>query len=253
MGKSISSWKNFFIGLLTGFIGGGCVVWLEMKDENRNFLSQILFELNTLKLEKKILDDNHQKEKNGTEKNPKLASKSTKSVKSEGIPEGNLSIDSAKIGSLKNDSLTLAFPQINIDSLKSDSLSNPSELMVIRKDRFISSKTLKLMVKGEEEKISGENDSLLDKISGVHKEEDKGEFIVEFWESPINYKGYKMGNKKIILFGLGEEFEKIGLFQFNKKIFLRFNDSMYELETTYTFQPLNRVTDKNLFSKTEIF
>ena len=57
MTKPFSHWQNFVIGILIGIIAGGTIVWLEMKDANRNFLSQILFELNTLKLEKKIADN----------------------------------------------------------------------------------------------------------------------------------------------------------------------------------------------------
>lgn len=250
MEKSFKSWQPFVFGLLIGIIGGGSIVWLEMKDANRNFLSQILYELNTLKLEKKIAEEEYQKEKLAEVKNTKPAAKNPKSPKSGELTDKNFTPDSAEIPELKYDSSASSLSAIP-DSLQSDSGLLSPENIVVKKDRLIFSTTLKLKIKDKSEENPAKQDSLIEEISGVHKEEDKKEYNVEFWESPINYKGYKMGNKKIVLFGLDGEFENISLFQVDKKIYMKHYDTVYQLDVTYNFESFKKITDKTLLTKIE--
>lgn len=250
MEKSFKIWQNFVIGLLVGIIAGGSIVWLEMKDANRNFLSQILYELNTLKLEKKIAEDEYQKEKAAETKNLTPAGRHAKQIKTGETPGIITPSDSSNIVILKNDS-TLPLPiTATLDSLQIDS-SISSQDIVIRKDRLIFSTSLKLKIKDAAEDNATAKDSMMGEMSGVHMEDEKKEYIVEFWESPINYKGYKMGNKKIILFGIGEEFENVSLLQVDKKIYLKYYDMVYQLDVTYNFEPLKKITDKTLLAKIE--
>lgn len=251
MEKSFKSWQNFIIGLLIGIIGGGFIVWLEMKDANRNFLSQILYELNTLKLEKKIAEDEHQKEKTSGAKGQKSTNRQSKLSKNDSVPDKAISPDSVNIPVIDNDSVASSTSIKILDSLQVDSGLLSSENIVVKKDRLIFSTNLKLKIKDDSGNAGVPKDSLIGEISGVHREDDKKEYSVEFWESPINYKGYKMGNKKIILFGIGEEFESISLFQVDKKIYLKYYDLVFQLDPTYNFEPLKKVNDKTLLARME--
>ena len=249
MEKSFKNWQNFIIGLLIGIIGGGIIVWLEMKDANRNFLSQILYELNTLKLEKKIAEDKHQKEKIAETKNQKSSNRQSKLSKNDFVPEKTIYGDSLKNPVNKNDSL-LSSVKIP-DSLQADSGLLSSENIVVKKDRLVFSTFLKLKVLDDPGGAGAAKDSLIGEISGVHREDEKREFSIEFWESPINYRGYKMGNKKIILFGINGEYENFSLYEVDKKIYLKYNDLVFQLDATYNFEPLKKVSDKTLLAKLE--
>lgn len=245
MEKTFKNGQNFIIGLLVGIIAGGSIVWLEMKDANRNFLSQILYELNTLKLERKIAEEENQKEKIAEIKNVTPGSQK-KQIKT-GAPEKSLPPDSSGVMAIKKDSAASLPMLIMPDSIQADSGLSPEDI-VIKKDRLIFSASLRLTIKNGNDSIAAK-DSILGELSGVHLEAEKKEYIVEFWESPINYKGYKMGNKKIVLFGIGEEFEKISLIQVEKKIYLKYYDMVYQLDVTYNFEPLKKITDKTLLAR----
>lgn len=247
MAKIFKIWQMFIIGFLSGIISGGVIVWLEMKDENRNFLSQILFELNTLKLEKKIFEEEQLKEKNTGKKTTR--------------PQGNYHSTSGKNENKKMDSgidsalVPMASDTATVlaslpDTLWNNSLLPREEEIIVRKDRMVHSASLLLNNKDQAFAQKSENDSVLENLNEIHNEE-PGKYHVEFWESPINYKGYKMGNKKIILFGIGDEFEKITLFQIDNHIYLKYYDAVYPLENTYNFEPLKKVTEKSLLAKFE--
>lgn len=250
MNKVFSNWQFFFIGLLAGVIGGGAIVWLEMKDENRNFLSQILYELNTLKLEKKIAESEQEKEKLSDGKTKKSGSKFLKSSTKEKGDLNNPPPVSGKDSSVGFDSSGIFLTLTPPDSLFPDSDLASNEHIIVRKDRLVFFTTLKLRILDVEVPESDGNDSLLEEISGVKGEEVK-EYVVEFWESPINYKGYKMGNKKIILFGLGDVYDNLDLFQVDKKLYFKNNEGLFQLSETFNFEPFKKISDKSLLSRLE--
>lgn len=252
MEKFIYKWQNFILGLLVGIISGGTVVWFEMKDENRNFLSQILYELNTLKLEKKIQLDEIKKEKEKEEKPPKTSYIKIQKQKNE---NENIVATADSLQKISADSVLISLKisdSVSYDSSETAMFidTSQSENIVVKKDKLIFSKTIKLKIKDESTANSTKKDSLISEISGMTKEEEKTDFYLEFWESPINYKGYKMANKKIILFGV-EDSENVHLFQMDKKIYLKINEAVYHLEETYNFEPFKKITDKNLLVKIE--
>lgn len=250
MEKQIHRWQNFVIGLLVGVLAGGAIVWLEMRDENRNFLSQILYELNTLKLEKKITEEEIEKAKEIQTRQEKPTS--GKIQKQKNRNEKKLTTEDT-LRAITIDSLYHVV--LNSDSALNDSASgnevlNVAEVenIIVKKDRLLFSKSIKLTVK--DEIIQENKDSLVSELSGMNKDENKNDYSVEFWESPINYKGYKMANKKILLFGI-DNFESASLFQADKKIYLKINDSFYQLDETYNFAPFKKITDKMLLTKIE--
>jgi hypothetical protein len=67
-------------------------------------------------------------------------------------------------------------------------------------------------------------------------------YFIEFWESPLNFIGYKMGKNKIILYGI-KSFELASLAQYEGKTYLRYLNEYYPLELTTTFKPLVPVNE----------
>jgi len=70
---------------------------------------------------------------------------------------------------------------------------------------------------------------------------------VEFWVSPINYKGYKFFRNKIILFGIDEP-DAVILFRRKDNIYMRHLDNYYLLEPTEEFTSYQSVEVKEFSS-----
>lgn len=65
---------------------------------------------------------------------------------------------------------------------------------------------------------------------------------IEFWESPFNSVGYRMGKNKIVLYGI-KSFDLASMSIHEGKIYLKYLDEYYPLELTTTFKPLVPVTE----------
>lgn len=139
------------------------------------------------------------------------------------------------------------------DSLLNDNTivaeQEPAEQFVVKKDELIGSRDF-TVINLEEQDASNPADSLLEKTSGI---KDQGKKIlaalkVEFWQSPINYKGYKMTKNKIVLFGINPE-ENLKLFHTEDVIFLKHNQNYYRLYFTDEYKQFEKVTDALLISK----
>lgn len=141
----------------------------------------------------------------------------------------------------------------NLDSLTLDSLlkhnkdlaynTGTDDDIVIKKDRFILS--LEIPVKGlnsKEEKYQNYLDSLLTDNNSSHK---SGKVKVEFWFSPINYKGYKYQGNRMILYGINPS-KNINLRIINKTLFLNDNLNIYKIDPTDEFSPLKKVTSVSI-------
>ena len=79
-------------------------------------------------------------------------------------------------------------------------------------------------------------DSLL--TNNIRSKEEGGLYI-EFWQSPINYTGYKLSNKSLVLFGF-YEYKAIRLnYLPNGILQLQYHDQSFALKCTDVFIPLH--------------
>jgi len=79
---------------------------------------------------------------------------------------------------------------------------------------------------------------MLDSIIGKTPERKKSPevtYFVEFWESPINYKGYKMGRNRIIVYGIYLP-DFVTLKMYDKTIYLKYLNEYYVLESSNEFR-----------------
>ena len=81
--------------------------------------------------------------------------------------------------------------------------NNVSEEIVVRKDELLSNKTLEVINLNPLVSLANYSDSVLQKVSGVRDDRNntKQYFNIELWQSPLNYRGYKMSKYKIVLYG----------------------------------------------------
>ena len=91
---------------------------------------------------------------------------------------------------------------ISKDSLASASVN--SDDIIVRKDELLSTKTFEVINLNPSANRTNAKDSLLQKVSGIKDDKNNSQqfFNIELWQSPLNYKGYKMSKYKIILYGI---------------------------------------------------
>jgi len=139
------------------------------------------------------------------------------------------------------------------DSLLKDTLlRGTTDNFIVRKDKMLKTRNLAVINLGETEQTNTTADSLLEKISGIkdRKTNTGVLFNVEFWQSPINYKGYKMTKNKMILFGVNPE-ETLTLFHNNgdDALYLKQKQNYFRLYYTDIFRQFEKVNDLTVIEK----
>jgi len=143
------------------------------------------------------------------------------------------------------------------DTLSSDSLnrvvSAEEEIVVLQRDQMISIGVIEIInldYKSDNRKDL-KNDSLLAETAEIKPEpritETKVSWTLEYWSSPVNYKGYRIGNNKFILFGIDPD-APLKAYLFNGKFFLKSNEGVFELEYSGDFQPFMKTVNSAALS-----
>ena len=71
---------------------------------------------------------------------------------------------------------------------------------------------------------------------------------VEIWQSPIHYKGYKLGKNKLVVFGIDVDSD-ILLFDLNDYVLLQSGSNYYRLEKTSEFKNLKKFNDQAVIAR----
>ena len=129
-----------------------------------------------------------------------------------------------------NDSLLLL---VGVDSA-SDNLS-------IRTEKLTAKKWLNVRVLAEYE----DKDSLIKEALGI-VETMPSKILVEFWESPLHFSGYKLSKSKLILYGMPSGLE-YNLYRKRDKYFLSTQTFYYSLRETEEFLPYLEVSKDVVF------
>lgn len=145
---------------------------------------------------------------------------------------------------------------IDTDNLndKADSVENNTNLsstndenIVVLKDQLLKSqKETVTIIVGQENKLNTK-DSLLKKNAGIKENLATKELIIEYWQSPLNYKGYKLAKNKLIVFGINEN-EPLKIFDYGNSLFLRFQGQYVKLENRQEFKSFEKYTDQEIIS-----
>lgn len=73
-------------------------------------------------------------------------------------------------------------------------------------------------------------------------------YRIEFWVSPINFRGYKMSIGKIILYGVSTK-APMKLVKLEDSYYLQTDQLVYKLGYTDDLRPFDKVTDKSILKK----
>lgn len=143
------------------------------------------------------------------------------------ITDSNVIIDNVKIDTINIDTISEIIDDtllsVHNDSIEYDILEievNETKEITLSKDELIYSTYL--VPEGKKDNFdcnySNDYDSVL--VNNISNSNQDGIYI-EFWQSPINYTGYKLNNKTLILFGI-YEYNNIAL-KFTKEGFIELN------------------------------
>lgn len=231
--------QGFFYGLMLGLlIGGGFfILKLDSYFKELNFYKQ-----NAQKKEvKENKTDDQIQNKNSKNANAKIVNVWSAAKK-----------DSVQLAlnKLKNE---LVADSANVTdsafTANANKLVNKNEEIIVKKDELLASKSL-AMINLSAITANTSKDSLLQKVSGVRddKNNSPASMLVEFWVSPINYKGYKMSKNKVILFGLQEQ-NVMKFYKTDEGIYLKTLQGVYKLELTDEFRNLDRINDEIILAR----
>ncbi len=132
----------------------------------------------------------------------------------------------------------------NKDTLSSDTAIIKDETININSDKKITSKIISINYLTPTN--TSTSDSLINKLINVNPVKPQ-QIIIEFWESPLNYTGYKMSKSKLIVYGLNPHFD-YQLYAKNDQYFLNFEQIYYQLQETTNFKKYVSVDKSIIFN-----
>ena len=211
----------FVLGFLLGIVLGGGFFLLKLD----SYVKELSFYKSLTEKDEKDLND---LDKLADEnKNPKK----TKTKKS----------DSRNYG--LTDNVAMSSDSASGDSTSQMDYSNEAggDEIIVRKDELLGQKTIAVNNLDHPE----EHDSITGKPAADNP---KSYLTVEFWKSPLNYRGYKYSRNKLVIFGL-ETGDIESIFKTENSTYLKSSIGLFRLETSTDFRQMERVTDESLISK----
>jgi hypothetical protein len=119
-----------------------------------------------------------------------------------------------------------------------DTVETEEEVIKISRDRMVQSQTYQIKKK---KRILTSLDSLKDEGLNIREESFGKTLLIEFWESPINFTGYKLGKSKLVLYGINPQ-SKIQIEETGKDSLKLFEgDVLFNFVKTQEFKPINAV------------
>ena len=128
-----------------------------------------------------------------------------------------------------------------------DSSFQESETYRVLKEELISVKNIYVKVLTPKEKISS-TDSMIASLAGVSTPDEKEFFMIEFWKTPLNSKGYKMTRSRLLIYGYPENSD-VSIIKLNDNYYLRNNSLVYKLNYSSEFKPMERDSDPDVAGK----
>jgi len=89
-------------------------------------------------------------------------------------------------------------------------------------------------------------DSALKESLGIEEVQAKTIFV-EFWESPLNFEGYKLSKKKLIVYGMSPQFD-YKLYKRDSEYYFAFQNVYYKMKETQDFLPFSEVAKSEEFN-----
>lgn len=111
---------------------------------------------------------------------------------------------------------------------------------IIKADRFLAKRVISI-VGYNKNKTSA--DSLISTLIDV-KPTTNGKITLEFWESPIHFKGYRLGKDKMIVFGITPD--DVNIIKHKNELYLVTINNVYLVKPCSDFCQLKPIKDKSV-------
>lgn len=215
----------FFLGLLSGLVLGGGFFLLKLDEYVKQFGKTFTGDKDSTVFSEPLVADKPEKDPKKTKNYTDAAGKNKTS---DSVYAGNNSTDTIVYDSLGGPA--------------ADYEPNPSDEIVVRKDELLGQRTT-----GIAELTKTETDTALQKLSGIREVPVKN-LQVEFWRSPLNYRGYKMSKSKLVLFG-SEPADELQLYKLDEVIYMKNRNGVFRLDFTSDFRQPERINDATLLAR----
>jgi hypothetical protein len=97
-------------------------------------------------------------------------------------------------------------------------------------------------------KTTAQTDSMIASMNNLQEEKSPGNYRIEFWESPLNIKGYKMSKGKLILYGINSG-SRIKIVKMDESYYLVSGENAFRVAYTDDFRPFEKVADKGVLKR----
>ncbi len=91
-----------------------------------------------------------------------------------------------------------------------------------------------------------EQDTAIKDMLGIDEVKTNSVFV-EFWESPLNFEGYKLSKKKLIVYGLSPQFD-YKFYKDGTDYFLSYQNVYLKMRETQDFLPFAEVSKSEVFN-----
>jgi len=148
-----------------------------------------------------------------------------------------------------DEKLALSQPIENIEENASEDNFTSLEPVRIVKDRLVSTRAFRHpepLPPSFQSETTRTLDSLIGNLN--RKTGLENMILVEFWLSPLNFRGYKLSHSKLILYGF-EQPEALSLHSDGNTYFVKYFDNFYPVSHTLEFKPLVPLSDANLLEE----
>ncbi|MDP2385519.1 MAG: hypothetical protein Q8M29_04050 [Bacteroidota bacterium] len=95
------------------------------------------------------------------------------------------------------------------------------------------------------------SDSVLTVMSGISQNKKNDFFMVEFWKTPLNSKGYKMTRNRVLIYGLKENAD-LSMVKLEDEYYLKNNSEVYKLNYSTDFKPMEKVYEASVLQKLKL-
>jgi hypothetical protein len=236
-------YKYFIAGIISGIILGSVVTYITYR-----YNIPVIERISYIKIPYFSSDSNSSTDKETLKhKEKRKGNKENKSVDEK--------INSNKQSQIFSERDTAGAADINlnnkvdsVDLIKNGNAVNDNEdnNIVVVKDQMISIKEIPLSKKDIQ------NEAEENKVSSVLTDNNDNspskKLLIEFWKSPLNYKGYKMSEDKLIIYGI-EDTELAKFIYFNNTLYLEYSDQFYRFDNSEKFRSLSRITNSSLINQ----
>lgn len=116
--------------------------------------------------------------------------------------------------------------------------------IIVAKDELLTTK--KIIIDGYNPNPAGS--SYYDSLLTQNYSKSSSEFIVEFWVSPIKYKGYRINKNKIVLYGI-YQYDSVFFMAKDDKLYMNYQNQYYYLENSSDFNSFKPLKDLKVISQ----